>query len=92
MLVITPAKSTLESLASNWKSRFASHLHFLATAALNTIVEQQETMMNVLNTPVNVGDLHLLREVLDLLEHIDELNHTVDEQYLPVEQMYDQLK
>ena len=92
VLLTDSLKSTLKALASNWKSQFASHLHFLAKTALNTLVEQQSTMMDVLNSPVNVGDLDLLREVLELLEHIDELHYTIDEQYLPVEQMYTQLK
>lgn len=79
-------------MASNWKCQYSSHLHLIAHTALNTLVQQQETMLHVLNTLPVVGDLAFLRELLELLGHIDDLHHSIDDQYLPVEEMYSQLR
>lgn len=49
-------------------------------------------MSQVLTSEVYTGDLTFLREVLELLEHMDDLQHSIDDQYLPVEEMYLQLK
>lgn len=91
-LITSPLKSTLRSLSSNWKTQFSSHLHLMARTALQTLVEQQMTMSQVLTSEVCTGDLAFLREVLELLEHMDDLHHSIDDQYLPVEEMYMQLK
>lgn len=91
-LITSPLKSTLRSLSSNWKTQFSSHLHLMARTALQTLVEQQMTMSQVLTSEVYTGDLAFLREVLELLEHMDDLHHSIDDQYLPVEEMYMQLK
>ena len=64
----------------------------MARTALQTLVEQQMTMSQVLTSDVYTGDLAFLREVLELLEHMDDLHHSIDDQYLPVEEMYMQLK
>ena len=64
----------------------------MARTALKTLVEQQVTMSQVLTSEVYTGDLTFLREVLELLEHMDDLQHSIDDQYLPVEEMYLQLK
>jgi dynein heavy chain len=91
LLITFPMRATLQSISSNWKSKFASHLHRLAKTALDTLVDQQKKMMELLTTPVAVEDLPFLKEVLELLEHIDELQHSIDEHYIPVEDMYNQL-
>ena len=44
-----------------------------------------------LGAPVAVGDLCALRKVLELLQTLTDLQLVVDEQYLPVERMYQQL-
>ena len=60
-------------------------------AALDKVVKERKGMAARLGAPVAVGDLHALRKVLELLQIITDLQLVVDEQYLPVEQMYQQL-
>ena len=91
-LITTPLKSTLQALASNWRSLYSTYLHDRAKVALDSLVQQRETMIQVLTSEVVVGDLSFLREVLELLEQIDELQLTIDEKYLAVEEMYRQLR
>lgn len=83
-----PMKSSLKMLSSNWKTQFASHLHQQAKEALDVLTSRREAMIGMLSLMVTVGDLQTLRKVLDMLEHIDNLQHSIDEQYLPVENMY----
>ena len=87
-----PIKSSLKAFSSNWKTQFASHLHQQAKEALDKVTSEREAMMKTLTLVVTVGDLETLRQVLDILEHIDNLQHSIDGQYLPVENMYRQLR
>ena len=58
---------------------------------MDKVVKERKGMAARLAAPVTVGDLHALRKVLELLQMITDLQLVVDEQYLPVEQMYQQL-
>ena len=88
LLLTRPLKSSLKSLASNWKVQFISFLHKGTTEALASVIKERDSMFQTLSTPINVGDLPFLREVLELLLHIDDMFHHVDSMYLPVEDMY----
>ena len=85
-------KSTLQALASNWRSQYSTYLHERAKVALDSLAQQREAMIQILTSEVVVGDLSFLREVLELLEQIDELHLTIDEKYSAVEEMYGQLR
>ena len=56
------------------------------------LVKRQEAMTAQLQCPVTSGDLPALRQVLELLQYIDNLQLTVDDEYLPVENMYSMLR
>ena len=60
--------------------------------ALEALVNQRESMMDQLKSPVTTGDLSSLRKQLELLQDIDNLQLTIDEEYLPVENMYSVLR
>ena len=68
-----------------------SHTPPSRQAALDHVVKERKRMATRLGTPVAAGDLFALREVLELLLIISDLQLVVDEQYLPVEKMYQQL-
>lgn len=58
---------------------------------LDELVSQHDSMLAQLQQPV--GDsLEKLRDVLLLLHHITDLQHVVDEKFLPVEQQYAMLR
>ena len=91
-LITRPLKTSLQALASNWKVQFTSFLHDMAKESLNSVVQDRDAMYRTLSSPVSVGDLSFLREVLELLLHIDDMFHYIDNVYTPVEDMYQLLR
>ena len=59
-------------------------------ASLDSLVSQRELMSSQLSTPVHT--LHHLKETLELLQHITDLQNVMDELYLPVERLYGLLR
>ena len=59
---------------------------------MELVVDKRETMKEQLLSHVATGDLPSLRKVLELLQYIDNLQHTIDEEYLPVEEIYSSLR
>ena len=59
-------------------------------ASLAAMVEQRQAMRATLQRPVET--LPQVRDTLQLLQTISDLQNSIDQHYLPVERMYDLLR
>lgn len=72
-------------------SRVVIECFCITQAMLDEIVEEHERMMFELQEPVGES-LEKLRGILLLLQNISDLQHVVDEKFLPVEEQYAMLR
>lgn len=83
-------KSSLKSFAFAWKSKYSSVLHELAKAKLKDALAYRENVQKRLS--VNVQTLEQLNDALRLLEELSDMENKIDKIYLPIENLYDDLK
>jgi energy-coupling factor transporter ATP-binding protein EcfA2 len=89
-LTMEPMKHTLLSLARAWKIKFSSYLHQLAKGLLDDILLQHKDFTVKLGKEVET--LENLRDSINLLHDIMDLENVIDNKFLEVEKLYSLLK
>ena len=83
-------KNSLKSFAFAWKSKYASILHQFAKTKLQSALVYRENVQKRLS--VNVQTLEQLNDALRLLEELSDMENKIDKIYLPIENLYDDLR
>jgi dynein heavy chain len=83
-------KSSLRTFAYNWKCKYASVLHEMAKSRLDKAIVYRENVHRRLL--VNVQTLEQLNDALRLLEELSDMENTIDKIYLPIENIYADLR
>ena len=89
-LTMEPMKNSLLALARCWKFKFSTFLHDSAKMLLDEILERHKVLREKLQGEVNT--LEDLRETIHLLHEVMDLENLVDDHFLSVEKLYDFLK
>ena len=89
-LTMEPMKHTLLALSRTWKIEFSSHIHEEANKLLQEVLQQHEWFRSSLQRDVET--LEELRDTLNLLHDIMDLENVVDDQFLAIERLYAVLK
>ena len=83
-------KRSLKTFAYTWKCKYCSVLHELAKARLQASIIYRETVQKRLS--VNVQTLEQLNDALRLLEELSDMENKIDQIYLPIENIYADLR
>ena len=83
-------KSSLKSFSFAWKSKYASITHQYAKSKLQAALVYRENVQKRLS--VNVQTLEQLNDALRLLEELSDMENKIDAIYLPIENLYDDLR
>lgn len=83
-------KSSLRTFAYNWKCKYASVLHEIAHSRLEKAIIYRENVDKRLS--VNVQTLEQLNDALRLLEELSDMENMIDKIYLPIENIYADLR
>ena len=89
-LTMEPMKHTLLALSRMWKIEFSSHIHEEANKLLQEVLQQHELFRGSLQREVET--LEELRDTLNLLHDIIDLENVVDDHFLAIERLYAVLK
>ena len=85
-----PMKHTLLALSRAWKIEFSSHIHEEANKLLQEVLQQHEYFRSSLQKEVET--LEELRDTLNLLHDVMDLENVVDDHFLDIERLYAMLK
>lgn len=83
-------KTALKAFAYTWKCKYASVLHEIAKGRLQHSIVYRETVQKRLNA--NVQTLEQLNDALQLLEELSDMENKIDGIYLPIENIYADLR
>ena len=83
-------KTSLKAFAYAWKCKYASVLHEMAKNRLQTCIIYRENVQKRLS--VNVQTLEQLNDALRLLEELSDMENKIDNIYLPIENIYNDLQ
>ncbi len=83
-------KRSLKTFAYSWKCRYCSVLHEIAKTRLQASIIYRENVQKRLS--VNVQTLEQLNDALRLLEELSDMENKIDQIYLPIENIYDDLR
>ena len=89
-LTMEPMKHTLLALSRTWKIEFSSHIHEEANKLLQEVLQQHDLFRSSLQREVET--LEELRDTLNLLHDIMDLENAVDDHFLAIERLYAVLK
>lgn len=83
-------KTSLKAFAYTWKCKYASVLHEMARERLQDSIVYRENVQRRLH--VNVQTLEQLNDSLRLLEELSDMENKIDGIYLPIENIYADLR
>ena len=83
-------KISLKAFAYTWKCKYASVLHEMAKEQLESSIVYRENVQKRLS--VNVQTLEQLNDALRLLEELSDMENKIDSIYLPIENVYADLR
>lgn len=83
-------KTSLKTFAYSWKCKYASVLHEMAKTRLQESIIYRENVQKRLM--VNVQTLEQLNDALRLLEELSDMENKIDKIYLPIENIYADLR
>jgi dynein heavy chain len=83
-------KRSLKTFAYSWKCKYCSVLHEIARNRLESSIVYRENVQKRLS--VNVQTLEQLNDALRLLEELSDMENKVDQIYLPIENIYADLR
>ena len=83
-------KTSLKMFSYNWKCKYASLLHEMAKTRLEESIIYRENVQKRLS--VNVQTLEQLNDALRLLEELSDMENKIDKIYLPIENIYSDLR
>lgn len=86
----SPIKDSLHGFAVAWKMRYSTQLHEEAKIELDKIVTHRNNIYERLSQPVVTLDE--LNSAFQLLQELGDMENTIDDIYLPVENMYGKLR
>ncbi|XP_048577711.1 dynein axonemal heavy chain 8 isoform X3 [Nematostella vectensis] len=86
----SPIKDSLHGLSVAWKMRYSTQLHEEAKIELDKIVTHRNAIYSRLSQPVvTLDELH---SAFELLQELGDMENTIDDVYLPVENIYTKLR
>ena len=83
-------KTSLKAFSYTWKCKYASVLHEMAKSKLQASIIYRENVEQRLS--VNVQTLEQLNDALRLLEELSDMENKIDGIYLPIENIYADLR
>ncbi len=83
-------KTSLKAFSYTWKCKYASVLHEMARSKLHDSIIYRENVERRL--AVNVTTLEQLNDALRLLEELSDMENKIDAIYLPIENIYADLR
>lgn len=83
-------KTALKAFSYTWKCKYASVLHEMAKSKLQAAISYRENVEKRLS--VNVQTLEQLNDALRLLEELSDMENKIDALYLPIENIYTDLR
>lgn len=86
----SPIKDSLHGFSIAWKTRYSSQLHEEAKVELDKIVIHRNSIYEQLSQPVITLDD--LNSAFQLLQELSDMENTIDDTYLPVENIYAKLR
>ncbi|XP_066278010.1 uncharacterized protein [Branchiostoma lanceolatum] len=89
-LLTSPIRDALHGFSIAWKTKYAQVLHEDAKKMLDTAILYRSNVLNRLS--LDVRTLDQLNSALNLLQELQDMENKIDDIYLPIETMYDNLR